>query len=1309
MKKLLKNVISFAIIAVIASTQSAIAGDANYRIEVKNKFYDKEYTANRKGVHYTSNPIYAQEPYNIYWILNDGYHPYTTTFTANYYDPYNRTTANSRTCYVKQFAVSKGVVYWINPSENVIRYWNTVDGTTGTIAPTGTYNGVSYPFKGSDTGYGSITHDWYGNLVHAWNGYGGSSNNINTPTRGYAVYKAPTTYGTVINSAPVLSDMPTCATAHARRADKGYAWNNSNAANPNYLATENVYKGSTTMTNLNTYGMNGGGQLVGEKIAVDYISASGNLFNNVGWVDNSTYQAGYWGGQVWHTYGHIVTGNMFADGAYSNWYINYLVTTSAGYAQIPNGSYGDGLLNYSREFFFQEVGGQDGGSPWNQYYYTSPNRGFYQTSQDGKISHIPTIVYPRGSSNGLSDLSVAPDVNMLKGYKIIANILNKGTLNASSRDNAFDVNVVGGGRESGDNRIGYAYSYKETGNSNPIPYSVLNAWLEYEKVNENVLALYTYSPGQGFSKFYVTAVRKNNKVSNVSVSEIRSINNLTPQAKITWTAQPYDRETLHRYLIYYKAYTTTDATTIDNMTWQLATVDANGNPQPVDIGTATTGSFIHNTPVGIDANDKKYEITYKYLIVPIYDGSDHMGEEVETSEFKPTKPMVIVKGNLYQVTDKGGPNGETRYAFSLRLDPYFDTDAVGAKSLKQLIITSSGGWGASHKLFTASHVTFGDQVVIPQVGVEFMLQGGGAVSTHGAYSLVLNAEGLVGDDGKLPPIIWHNVNPDPAFVEDNYSKTYNLAVHAQYTEYADFRGPRNDESGQITPVQLYIPTVDLSMGDVQMQPLEGDYSHLQRDEHFPLGTQRKVGSNEVTNPVTISKANTFGTKGSAINPLLVTDEVMENWNIQYVYHIMQNGSELINPIQIPASNEVEEYYSNKEKVTADIIGLPINKTSWDVRSKLWKEYQSFVSDEENFIKQDYDITTASKNYSAKVDVVYTRKEKAAQTGEDIVVEPESATYPLVISSSMTDGSVFPELGVNRNSVISLFQRESSHYYYNNDEDNGYYPCYYDAVVNWTWPNYTNNLNKYIGFHAVTQTECVGHYVKDKDGKLSKVWVPYHSASIIPDEYIGIYNSTLKKNGIDEHLIGIGYDGTDNTDWSTLAAENKMLPMEIHYVWAGNSWLNKERVSEANFGPVLTVDYPIIEGVALKIGEFVDYGNYSMLSSSLNKASSPITMSVISKPESFSVYADNLTTVTGVEGVLTNACGGVKIYPNPVKSSFTLEAPMDMGSVKIFSTSGQLVKEINNVEASRVTIIVDDLPQGVYIVNTLGVAQIIMKM
>lgn len=1312
MKKLLRNVISFAIIAVIVTTQSAIAGDANYTIQVKNKYYDKAHNNTaRKGLSYTSD---KSEYTSDMWFLVEGRLPYTTSFTANYYDPYNRTTTNSKTCYVKQFAVSKGVVYWINPTENVIRYWNTVDGTSGTLAPTGTYQGASYPFKGSDTGYGSITHDWYGNLVHVWNGKSGTTNNINTPARGYAVYKAPNTYGTVINSAPVLSDMPTCTTLHGRRADKGYAWTNSNSANPNILGNEGVYNGSTTMTNLNSYGLNGGNATGGTDIAVDYISASGNLFNNVGWVDNSTYQAGYWGGQVWHTYGHIVTGNMFADGAYSNWFMNYLVTTTAGTAQIPNGSYGDGLKSYSREFFFQEAGGSDQGSNWNQYYYSSPNRGFYQTSPDGKISHMPSIVYPRihpsyAASYYSSDPTLAPDIQRLKGYRIIANNLWKAG-NIGTRNGSIEVNVEGNTNKTGESRIGYGYAYGLTENPNPIA-GAMNGWLEYEKVNENVLALYTYVPGQGFSKYFVTAVRKNNTVSGVSVSEIRSIKNLTPQAKITWTAQPYDRETLHRYLIYYKAYeSSTAAATVDNMTWQLATVDANGNPKPVDIGTSSTGEFIHNTPIGIGANNSKHKITYKYLIVPIYDGSDHMGEETETASITPEIPVATIKGNFYQVTDNGGPNGETRYGFSLRLDPYFDADAVGAKSIKELIITSDGGWPASYKLEQATSVTLADGTPLTwKHGVDITTTGGGGTSTHGAYSLVVNVEGKVDSNGKLPSIIWHNIDPDPDFADDPYPDDYGISIHANYTEYVNFKN-EGRRSATIT-----IPTVSLSMNGVSVYPLNGDYSNLQRDEILPLGARRKKGSNEVTNPVTISRANTLGTKGSAINPLLVTDEVMENWNIEYDYNVYKNNERIV-MFDFDASNTQggASYYSNYNKVMFDIAGLPIKTSDWNTHTAMeLSDNQKATND--NLSRKEYDDATANDNYVTRVDVTYTRKVKSVVTSSDITTTKGGVSSTIDMSGIKTNP--FDKLNVDLSGSLGvLFQRTNTHWDASCTTNGGYYSKYYDGFVQVKWDNAIDrtynptNLNRYIGFHAVTNMNCVGHNITDANGKVSKEWIPYYAGSVLTDYYVEQYNKFLARNNLDEFALGIGYTG-NNTNWSALAEEKRTLPLDVHYMWAGDEWLQDGQQSQVAMSLLMTADYPIIEsknGATLLHNANNDDSYYTLEKDCQNGAATMNMVSMYSNNMN-GVVLDYLANTTGVEGVLTNACGGVKIYPNPVQSSFTLEAPMDMGTVKIFSTSGQLVKEINNVEASRVTIIVDDLPRGVYIVNTLGVAQIMMKM
>lgn len=1305
MKKLIKSILSFAIIATIATVQSAFAGDANYTIQVKNKYYDKEYqNANRKGLAYTNKTEYTN---NTPWILVEKSHPYSTSFTANYYDPYNQSTTNLKTCYVKQFAVSKGVVYWINPSENVIRYWNTVDNTSGTIAPTGTYQGTSYPFKGSDTGYGSITHDWNGNLVHVWNGKSGVTNDINTPARGYAVYKAPDAYGTVINSAPILSDMPTCDVPHLKRNGSSYAWGDAiTTPNPNivkdvYLNKNKQYSGGTLLDN---DGVAGGGYLNGNEIAVDFLSASGNLCGAKGEMyKGSAFQGGYASGYLWHSYGYLVTGSIFAEGAYANWFLNYRVTTDKNTPQIPDGSssYGDGLKNYSREFYFQE---STGGYAYSSsdahsfpYFYTSPNRGFYHTYNSDGVIQYPTQIVPRGSTGG-TDPTVAPDVYMLKGYEVIANSLQK---LINDRNNAFDVNVVGGGR-SADNRIGYAWAYNETKNSNPLSNSSLNAWLEFEKVNENVLALYTYSPGQGFSKFYVTAVRSSNKVSNVSISEIKSINNLTPQAKITWTAQPYDRETLHRYLIYYKAYaSSTDATTVNNMTWQLATVDANGNPKPVDIGTATTGSFIHNTPIGVGTDNSKYQITYRYLIVPVYDGSDHMGEEVETSEFIPTIPNAIIKGNFYQVTDNGGPNGETRYGFSVRLDPYFDADAVGATSVTRFVITSAGGVPGWEALKEATSVTLADGTPLTFVeNASFTQVGGKEATVVNQYTLDIPV--TVGTDGKLPSIIWHNVDP---------SKTFKVGLHADYTNYTNIGAA---DPGAVT---LIVPDATLSMTDATIRPLNGDYSAYQRNDILPLGAQRKVGSDEVTNPVTLRNANTLGTKGSAITPLLVTDEVLENWNIQYKYNIFKNAEYLV-AYYIPSSNTTDgaALYSNMNNVTVDVVGLPIEKTPWNTHKAL-ELTEAQQASNENITKQGYNTATANNNYSAHIDVTFTRKEKSVVTNEDVSYSNGGeldASSPIPFGTGISDGAIFPHLGVEFGSTLALIKRITTHFYYNGADDNGYYPVYYDAVAQWKWDTDTE-LNRYVGFHAVTQYDCVGHYVTDASGKLSSTWIPYYAPSVMSDETVVNENATLHKNGKEVYLEGIGYDGTTNTDWSALAAEAKTLPMQIHYVWGGNRELtnSEEDRQSIKFKVLMTADYPVIEsnyGATIIVGpNAVTRNNDSYYTLAPECEAGVATMNMISSYNNSAPWADYVTNTTGVEGILVNACGGVKLYPNPVGSAFTLEAPMAMDEVKIFTTNGQLVKVVNGIDAAKATINVEDLPQGVYIVNTLGVAQMMIKM
>jgi hypothetical protein len=458
---------------------------------------------------------------------------------------------------------------------------------------------------------------------------------------------------------------------------------------------------------------------------------------------------------------------------------------------------------------------------------------------------------------------------------------------------------------------------------------------------------------------------------------------------------------------------------------------------------------------------------------------------------------------------------------------------------------------------------------------------------------------------------------------------------------------------------------------------------------------------------------------------------MENWSVQYLYNIMFNESiegRTYIAYDLEPSSEAAgaTYYSNSKKVIFDIVGLPVERTAWDTHTQMGLDDAQKATNE-NITKYGYNTSTADHKYTAHIDITYTRKDdnsiNAKMFGEHV------ASSDVKFSEELKNGSVFPNLGVSFGTQFVVFKRTTTHWDANaekSDEDpyGGYFPIYYDAVAQWAWPNFNSNLNHYVGFHAVTKMNCVGHYVTNADGQLSSTWVPYYAPSVLSDYYVDQTNINLGKAGNftsnydkAEPLVmkRIGYDGTKNTNWSALAAEELTLPMQVHYVWAGNEELTnvEEDRKKVSTNMLMTADYPIIEstnGATIIHDATFDIDNsYYNLMVETNVGETRMNMISSENHSNGGVYAAYVTTVTGVEGVLTNACGGVKIYPNPVQSSFTLEAPMDMGTVKIFSTSGHLVKEINNVEASRVTIIVNDLPQGVYIVNTLGVAQMMIKL
>ena len=335
MKKLLKGALSLALIAAVGTPQIN-ASTPTYQIEVKSKKYSKQTTKKLYGLVYT-------EAYTGYgdanWPLVECYTPFVE---AN--DAFIATdeTGYSKKFLIRQFGVSMGVVYWINPTQNVIHYWNTFTGEVGTETPekglrgsaTPTKHkglnyvcgdipgqtGFAYPFSGAQTGIGSVTQDWGGNIVHQWNNVSGA--NINTPTQGFAVYKAPAKYGQLIDFEPRLSDMTTQTMPYKRRKidSSGLlvgtqsdisSYNEDATPNPNWV-------GNQIYWNKNSYYHAWNADYAGSvKKPVDFLGASGYLFDNATDVP-SEYFYGNWGGQIFLTYNGITFGNMFADGQYSN-------------------------------------------------------------------------------------------------------------------------------------------------------------------------------------------------------------------------------------------------------------------------------------------------------------------------------------------------------------------------------------------------------------------------------------------------------------------------------------------------------------------------------------------------------------------------------------------------------------------------------------------------------------------------------------------------------------------------------------------------------------------------------------------------------------------------------------------------------------------------------------------------------------------------------------------------------------------------------------------------------------------------------
>lgn len=734
-------------------------------------------------------------------------------------------------------------------------------------------------------------------------------------------------------------------------------------------------------------------------------------------------------------------------------------------------------------------------------------------------------------------------------------------------------------------------------------------------------------------------------------------------ALVTWSGSAGS------YTVYYQtmrrdASTPTTRVYDNNGTW-------------VEAGTATiasgatTGSFTHKAlAYGTDANGN-YDRIYNYKVV------SSTGEEAiiegtgkTITSFAPTVPVNVTLTQPTESIDLDGDNTpETLYSFNLQLDlalndnfsaSRLDDGDAQATATQYVISVDEATATALNNASNASEI--GTFVAGPTT---ISAANCSHHSVDGWYMIVDFTDVKPADAASAAKsIVWKNVNP---------GLTYQPQVYVVSSRAFNFNAS-DKESASLTmtvPAPEWTPAND----EVVLEALTGDYSSLASTEDKPMGTFRLVGSTTETNPVVIANANTVGTNGAALSPLPVTDDVIgtsangyadAGWNVAYTITLKEGDAEVAKSTH-DAQTVDASLYSNSEKRSCDVMGLKVgtkSETTPDGRTRL-------------VYNADYTPT-----YTMVVEATYTRGDVSVTgTSEhELTINPTFAT---------------PEIKTGDDSRGLLFLETSTHW---DEAVSKYYKYYYDAVVNLTWDIAADNLNYYIGYHATPKFECLGHYEKNSEGVTSSEWVKYYPASVLTNSAIESYNSRTTP-----YLTELGYTGAEN--WSLLAAQSNHLPMKIHYVYGSDSEIGSD-LSVAGADVELSADYPIIVGPSLMVNQYPETGTYAL--STLSRAV-VYDMQVISAVKSFSgMTMDDIinTPATGVENV-GYGNGSVRLFPNPVSSHFTLQAPVTITDVKIFASDGQLVKEVD-ADDTQVKIDVSDLASGVYVVHAAGTSTIMIK-
>ena len=285
-----------------------------------------------------------------------------------------------------------------------------------------------------------------------------------------------------------------------------------------------------------------------------------------------------------------------------------------------------------------------------------------------------------------------------------------------------------------------------------------NVWCEFKLIDDNTLALYTFVPKGGFSKYLITATPD---VSNItSLSYKREESNGIQNIKLSWTAP--SKGVLSEYYIYRgnsligktTATSYTDQNVFENATYKVVPV-FDGVPEDSKYGATVTTTDV------VTCTDPVTNVTVAY--------NNNVGNSIVVSW---DAPNGVIAPNKYQVcySTNGGTSWSTPVE-TTNLTYTFDNLAVGTYTFKVTpIYNGSAGEEAASGNINALAPT-GHELIVTRKwteGIAGIVDGAKnmAVSNDRVYLASPNYAALpyVGPNVKVDPTTgnWPNLSTDYA-------------------------------------------------------------------------------------------------------------------------------------------------------------------------------------------------------------------------------------------------------------------------------------------------------------------------------------------------------------------------------------------------------------------------------------------------------------------------------------------------------------------------------------------------------------------